>query len=218
LAARRPALGCAALLLTLAAPAAASAAVVAPTVPCVRYVPTSPPAATLGLTTSGWAAGTALTFRVDANVVGNGTADAGGAFSNASALFTPPEPKYNVQSVTLTADDGAGNVASAPMQIVRLIVTVPDRAKPSKVVKYRAFGFQPGKKLYLFVRRGKQTKGRFLLGKPAGDCGLVTKKLRYMPLKRWSTGTYDFWYSQDKTYSKRTRIYGYQIRIFKTPK
>jgi hypothetical protein len=202
----------------LAAPTAASAAVVTPTVPCVRYVPTTPPAATLGLSSSGWTPGAALTFRIDSQVLGTGTADAAGAFSNASAPFTPPEPKGNLQAVTLTADDGAGTTASSPLQIVRLIVTVPDRAKPSKIVKYRAFGFQPGKKLYLFVRRGGKTKGRFLLGKPAGDCGLVTKKLRYMPLKRWSTGKYDYWYSQNKRYSEKTRIYGYQIRIFKSVK
>jgi hypothetical protein len=156
-----------------------------------------------------------LTFKVDGQTVGTGAADAAGAFNNAAAPFTPPAPKGNLQSVTLTADDGA-TVATSPMKIVRLIVTVPSKAKPSKRVKYRAFGFQPGKRLYLFVRRGGKTKGRFTLGKPTGECGTLTKKLRYMPLKSWSTGLYDFWYSQTKTYSQATRIYGYRIRIFKT--
>src|SRR5690242_4268007 len=80
LASRRAALGIAALLLALAAPATvaaepvvlppaeATAAVagpaVTPTAACVRYVPTTPPAPTLGLNASGFAAGALLTFKV----------------------------------------------------------------------------------------------------------------------------------------------------------
>jgi hypothetical protein len=37
-----------------------------------------------------------------------------------------------------------------------------------------------------------------------------------MPLKKWSTGTYEYWYSQHKRYSKKTRIFGYPIRIFRS--
>jgi hypothetical protein len=218
LAARRTALGGAALLITLAAPATASAVVVAPGVPCVRYVPTTPPQPTLPLSTSGWAPAAPLTFKVNGSVVGNGTADAGGAYSTGAAPFVPPQPKGNLQTTTLTAEDGTGNEATAPMKLVRLTVAVPARAKPSQRVKYRAFGFQPGKRLYLFVRRGGKTKGRFALGKPQGDCGTLTKRLRYMPLKTWRTGTYEYWYAQEKKYSKATRIYGYKINIFKTTK
>jgi hypothetical protein len=218
LASRQTALGGAALFITLTAPAAASAApVVAPTVPCVRYVGTVPPAATLGVASSGWTAGASLTFKVGEQTVGNGAADTTGAFSTGATPFTPPMPEGNLLSTTLTAVDNAtGASATAPLQVVRLTVAVPDRAKPSQKVRYRAFGFQPGKRLYLHVRRGSKTKGRFMLGKPSGECGRLTKRLRYMPLKRWSTGTYQFWYSQDKRYSKQTRIYGYSINIFKT--
>jgi hypothetical protein len=217
LASRRATLGVAALLLALAAPATAAAApAVAPLAPCVRYVGTTPPAPTLGVTASGFTANAPLTFKLNGDEVGTGTADPLGAFSTGTNPFTPPEPKFNVSSYTLTAEDGTGAVASAPLQIVRLTVDVPDRAKPSQKVRYRAFGFAPGKRLYLFVRRGGKTRGRFDLGKPHGACGQVTKRLRYMPLKKWSTGRYEYWYSQSKRYSKKTRIYGYQIRIFKS--
>jgi hypothetical protein len=217
LASRRAPLGVAALLLALAAPATAAAApAVTPLAPCVRYVGTTPPAPTLGLTASGFTANAPLTFKVDGNPLGTGTADPLGAFSTGTSPFTPPEPKFNLGSFTLTAEDGTGAVASSPLRVVRLTVDVPNRAKPSKRVRYRAFGFAPGKRLYLFVRRGGKTRGRFDLGKPHGDCGQVTKRLRYMPLKHWSTGRYEYWYSQSKRYSKQTRIYGYQIRIFKS--
>jgi hypothetical protein len=213
-AARRPALGCAVLFIVLAAPASASAALaVETTVPCVRYVDLGVEALpTLGVMTTGWNASTPLTFTVDGQIVGTGVADNAGAYNNQGRLFTPPAPKGNLQTSTL-AVNGA---ASTQFRIVRLTVQVPSRAKPSTRVKYRMFGFQPGKRVYLFVRRGGKTKGRFALGKPKGECGTLTKKLRYMPLRRWSTGKYEYWYTQDRKYSKATRIYGYQLNIFKT--
>ena len=218
MASRRTALGGAALSIVLAAPAAASAAtVVETTVPCVRFVDLDPssassPLATLGVSTVGWPASTPLTFTVDGATVGTGTADNDGAYNNQGGLFKPPEPKGNLQTSTLSVN----GTASTRFRIVRLTVKVPGRAKPSKQVKYRVFGFQPGKRVYLFVRRGGKTKGRFTLGKPNGDCGTLTKKLRYMPLRHWTTGRYEYWYTQNRKYSKATRIYGYRLDIFKT--
>jgi hypothetical protein len=218
LAARRTALGGAALLLTIAAPATAVAdPTVAPSSPCVRFVETAPPAATLGVLSSGWAANTPLSFKMAGQSVGSGTTDAAGGFDGRAQPFTPPEPKGNLQTVALTAEDGTGAVATTQVQLVRLIVTVPNgRYRPSKKVTYKAFGFAPGKKLYLFVRRGHKTKGRFLLGRTKGDCGLLTKKMRFMPLRKYTPGLYEFWFSHSKTYSTKTRIYRYTIQIFGT--
>jgi hypothetical protein len=208
---RRAVLGGAVLTVALAVPAAASAATVAPLAPCVRYFPGF---STLGVTAGGFAPNAGLTFRVGNAQVGTGIADAAGSFTTpVEDYFATPEPKGNLQNVTLTADDGAGGVATAPMKIVRLTVSVPNRARPSQVVKYRAFGFDAGKRLYLFVRRGSKTKGRFYLGKPQGECGRLTKKLRYMPLKSWSTGRYEYWFAHSKTFSKKTAVPGYEIRI-----
>jgi hypothetical protein len=216
LARRVAALGGAALLVSIAAPASAQAApAVASVTPCVRYVGTTPPAPSLGVVASGWLANDPLTFTFAGQNVGSGTADATGAFSTGTSPFTPPTAQKNIQTVTLTAQDTAGNSASAQVRFVRLGVTVPHgRFRPSKKVKYRAFGFAPGKRIYLFVRRGGKTKGRFLLGKAKGDCGLLTKKLRFMPLRHYKPGVYEFWYSHSKRYSTKTRIYRYKIRIF----
>ena len=216
MAARRTALGCAALLVSIAAPATAAAdPAVAPSAPCVRFVETAPPAATLGVVSSGWAANTPLTFKLKGESVGSGTTDDTGAFNTGADPFTPPEPKGNLETVALTAEDGSGAVATKQVKLVRLIVTVPNgRFKPSKRVKYKAFGFAPGKKLFLFVRRGGKTKGRYLLGRTKGDCGLLTKKMRFMPLKHYKPGLYEFWFSHSKTYSTQTRIYRYTIQIY----
>lgn len=212
---RRLALGGAALLLSLAAPPAALAApTVTSSAPCVRYIGTNPPAPTLGVTASGWSAVTPLTFTLGSASLGTGSTDAAGAFSTGTSPFTPPEPKGNLQMMTLTATDAAGVQATTTVKVVRLIVTVPGgRHKPSAKVRYRAFGFAPGKKLYLFVRRGGRTKGRFTLGKPSGNCGLLTTRMRFMPLKKYSAGVYEFWFSHSKVYSRATRIYSYKIQI-----
>jgi hypothetical protein len=200
------------LIFTLAAPAAAAAdPTVTPAQSCVRYVKGIP---TVRLSAAGWAPGSALTFKIAGRTIGTGTADASGAFSNATGnAFQPPRFGRNLRTATLTAQDAAGHVASSPISVVKVVVDVPSRARPSQRVKYRAFGFLPGKRLYLFVRRGGKTKGRFVLGKPKGKCGTLTKRMRYMPLRKWSTGRYEYWFSHSPRYSVQTRIYGYAVTI-----
>jgi hypothetical protein len=216
LASRAAALGGAALLVSIAVPAAAQAApTIAAASPCVRYVGTKPPAPSLGVLTSGWGPNSPLSFSFAGVNVGSGTTDPTGAFNTGAAPFTPPKPKHNLQTVTLSAQDAAGNTATAQVKLVKLVVTVPKgRFKPSRRVKYRAFGFAPGKKLFLFVRRGGKTLKRVPLGRTKGACGLLTKKLPLMPLAHPKAGVYDFWYSHSKRYSKQTRIYRYKIQIF----
>jgi hypothetical protein len=171
----------------------------------------------LGVTSSGWAPGSSLNFALNGRSVGTGTADAAGLFSNASDPFTPPllTGKRPIRNFTLTAADTAGNQANARVKVVHRTVAVPNRARPAKRVRYRAYGFPHGKRLYLHIRRGKRTLGRFALGRPHGVCGVVSKRLRYMPLRHWSTGTYDFWFGNRKHFKRNRALYGYRIRIYK---
>ena len=91
----------------------------------------------------------------------------------------------------LTADDGAGTVAGpVPVPVSRVTVDVPTRSKPRKRVNFRVFGFEANKKVYLHIRRNGQTKGRFSLGRTDSPCGHVVKKMRFMPLSNYRTGTY----------------------------
>ena len=39
------------------------------------------------------------------------------------------------------------------------------------------------------------------------------KRLRYMPLRSYRTGRYDYWFSHSRRYSERTRIFGIAIQI-----
>jgi hypothetical protein len=197
--------------LSLLLPAAASAATVAPTAHCVLDGQRN-----LSVASSGWTPGEPLTFALDGKSLGTGTADALGTFSNAADPFAAPlltgDP---VRRFTLTAANATGVQASAPVKVVHRTVAVPKRARPSRRVRYRAYGFPHGKRLYLHVRRGKRTLGRFVLGRPHGACGVVGKRLRYMPLRHWSSGTYDYWFSNQRHFKRSRALFGYRIRIYK---
>ena len=50
------------------------------------------------------------------------------------------------------------------------------------------------------------------MGTARGDCGLRTKRMRFMPLDNYKTGTYEYWFGHTKKFSKRTSI-GVQVTI-----
>jgi hypothetical protein len=198
---------------SLLAPAAASAATVSATQPCVLDG-----AKDLAVTSGGWAPGAPLNFALDGRQVGTGVADAAGLFSNAADPFEPPllTGRHRVRRFTLTAADSTGQQANTSVKVVHRTVDVPGRARPAKRVRYRAYGFPRGKKLYLHVRRGTHTLGRFAIGRAHGACGVASRRLKYMPLRHWSTGTYDFWFGNRKHFKRTRALFGYRIRIYKS--
>jgi hypothetical protein len=209
------ALGCAAAAVaTLAAgPAAAQAADANPGAPCVGGVAT---AGRFPVTGTGFTPGAQVNVAAGGQFVGTATADAAGNFA---LLGDPPilsSINANQQTFQLSASDGFVTSAPKPVLVTRIRVTVPSRAHPTHTVRYRAFGFVPGRRIYLFVRRHGHTLGRFTLGKAKGPCGDASRRLRYMPLRHFSSGTYDYWFSHARRYSKRTRIYGFKIFIIRT--
>jgi hypothetical protein len=202
-----------ALASSVLAPAAASAATVSATQPCVLDG-----APDLAVTSSGWTPGAALDFALDGHSVGTGVADAAGLFSNTANPFEPPllTSRHRVRRFTLTAADSTGQQATTRVKVVHRTVDVPGRARPAKRVRYRAYGFPRGKKVYLHVRRGSHTLGRFGIGRAHGACGVTSRRLRYMPLHHWSTGTYDFWFGNRKHFKRARALFGYRIRIYKS--
>jgi hypothetical protein len=209
---RALALACA-LAASLIAPAAASAATVASTQPCVLDGVSN-----LSVTSSGWAPGASLNFALNGRSVGTGVADAAGLFSNAANPFAPPllTGRHRIRQFMLTAADATGQQANTRVKVVHRTVDVPGRARPSKRVRYRAYGFPSGKRLYLHVRRGTHTLGRFRMGRAHGACGVASRRLRYMPLRRWSTGTYDYWFGTRRHFKRSRALFGYRIRIYKS--
>jgi hypothetical protein len=209
---RRPLALAFALLVSLVAPAAASAATVASTQSCVLDGGRS-----LAVTSGGWTPGAPLNFALNGRSVGTGVADPTGLFSNVADPFKLPvlTGRHPVRNFMLTAADAAGTQANAHVKVVHRTVSVPNRARPSRRVRYRAFGFPRGKRLYLHILHGKRTLGRFTIGRAHGACGVVSRRLRYMPLEHWSTGSYDFWYSNRRHFKRSRALYGYRIRIYK---
>jgi hypothetical protein len=208
----------AAAVATLCIAPAAEAATVATPVSCVRVIPGVP---TLPVNASGFTANSPITFTANGQAVGTGTTDPAGGFDNTANPFDPngilPANK-NTSTFQLSASDAAG-VAAAPITvpIARVRVTGPThRVKPHKRVRLRVFGFAPGKKVYLHVRRKSKTKGTFSLGKADSPCGNTSKRIRFMPLEHYAFGTYTYAFSQKKKYSKKTTIYVAKVTITRT--
>lgn len=211
---RRLALACATAL-PLLAPAAASAATVEPTQRCVLDGRRS-----LGLSSTGWAPGASLQFRLGGTLVGTGTADALGSFSTgATPLRTPRLGRgRHIRRMGLTATDGTTVAGPVRIKVVHRSVEVPDTARPWRRVTYRAYGFPHGERLYLHVRRGGRTRARVLLGRPWGVCGVLRKRLRYLPVARYRVGRYELWFSNRRNFRARSALYGYAIVISRRPR
>jgi hypothetical protein len=207
----RPALlGLAGTLAALAVPSTASAAAVVAGQKCARSG-----TASFNMITSGWSPGSSLTIHLG-SFGRTVTADGAGVFSTAGSPLTAPLlSRPGVKTLSLTVSDGTTTAGPVKTKVVRRGVRVPSHAKPAQVVRYRGFGFPLHKRLYLHVRRGGSTKGTFRMGRPSGACGLVTRRLRYMPLRRWSTGTYDYWFSNTRTFRRSRTLYGYRINIYR---
>jgi hypothetical protein len=208
-----PAAAAAAVL--LGAPAA-QAATVGSSVACVRVIPN---AATFPVTADGFAPNAFLTFRADDQTIGSGQADPAGRFDNSLTPFFPPvlPAGRDLKTFELTADDGAGTVAGpVPVPVSNIAVRAPATAKPTQRVKFRLFGFLADRRVYLHVRRDGRTKGRFSLGRTAAPCGTLTKRMRYMPLRRYRTGTYRYSFSHSKRFRKDQVFYEARVRIYRT--
>jgi hypothetical protein len=170
----------------------------------------------LNVTSSGWTPGSALTFTVGARSVGNGTADAFGAFSNAANPFTIPtaEASHPIVTRELTASDGAGTVAGPiAIRVVRREVLVRPQSRPRRLVNYRLYGFPPHQRLWLHIRRSNRTKASIRLGRPHGACGVLRKRMRYLPVHEVHAGTYNYWFENTRRFRASRTLYGYRIRV-----
>lgn len=203
--------------------AAAATAVLAAGPAVAQAVPTVAPGAscvgsfahTLGaipLTASGFPAGAPVTFEANGVPIKTETAGPTGAVST---FASPQSVSFNGKRHTfqLTAVSGAVTTAPVPMLVTHIGATTrPAHTKPTNKVRFSAFGFVPGKRVYLFIRRHGHTLGRFSLGKAKGACGDVAKRMRFMPLRHFSAGAYQYWFSPRKKFDKRFSI-GYRATI-----
>lgn len=197
----------------LATAPGAQAATVSTTVPCVRVLPGLP---SFPVVADGFAPGAFLSFRADDQTIGNGSADGAGHFEGG---FNPPALPIgrDLKTFQLTADDGNGTVAGpVSVPVSNVVVRAPANSKPNKRVRFRVFGFLENKRVYLHVRRNGKTKGRFSLGVASAPCGTTSRKLKFMPLRHYSFGTYRYYFSQSKRFSKKATIYSARVKIYRT--
>jgi hypothetical protein len=203
----------AATALTATALAGGSAAAqlppaVAPGASCVGSF-----AHTLGaipLLASRFPANAPVTFEANGVPIKTATASAAGTV-NTFAL--PPSFNGKRKTFQLTAVSGSVSAGPVPMRVTKIgVTTKPAHTKPTNKVRFSAFGFFPGKRVYLFIRRHGRTLGRFSLGKARGACGDVTKRMRFMPLRHFSAGAYQYWFSYKGRFDKRFSI-GYRATI-----
>jgi hypothetical protein len=204
-----------AALALLAVPAAAGAAEVAvvdvvTNTPCARYVPGQQ---TVRIAAAGFTPGALVTVRAGDQALASGPADPGGTFATTARPPAPPTGRASAD-FPITASDDRG-VAAPPrnLAVTRLEVTLPRRARPSSRVLYRARGFLPDRVVYLHVRRGGRTLARFSLGRARGNCGNATRRLRYMPLRRYRSGQYEYAFGHARRYRRSTTIYGLSLLI-----
>src|SRR5690349_3026424 len=139
--------GAAAAAAALAAgPAVAQGATVAAGAACVGGVQTLHVVGghlvrTFPVAASGFPAGSPLEFQADGLTIATGTADAAG---NLSTLGDPPFFTGRQKTVSLTATDGTTTTAPVKVLVTNIGVTF-HASKPKQKVRFRAFGWFPGK-------------------------------------------------------------------------
>lgn len=195
-----------AALALLAAPVAAdaqTASLVMPGSQCIRFVTSS--VKSFPITGAGFAPNAAVTLLADGAPFDTVMADAAGGFQ--AAAFAPPLAGLR-QNVAVTADDSQGHTAG-PLQLpeVKLTVEWPSHVRGNKRVLFRAYGFvNAGKRVYLHIRRNGHNRGTFSLGKADAPCGLTRKRMHFVPLASYSSGTYDYYFDQSKRFKRSTQI------------
>lgn len=200
------------VIVALAAAPSAQAATVS-TASCVRVFPG---VQSFPVAADGFAPGAFLSFRADDQTIGSGAADGAGHFQGA---FSPPAlpAGRDLKTFQLTADDGNGTVAGpVAVPVSNIVVRAPANSRPRKRVRFRVFGFRPGERVYLHIRRDGRTKGRFSLGVADAPCGTTFKTMRFMPLRHYGFGTYRYYFSHSRRFDKTQTIYSARVKIYRT--
>ena len=203
-----------ALLASFAGPANAQAATISVLDPCARLIDD---VKTLHLTGAGFTPGSFVTFTKDGETLAGEYADDAG---NVAGSFYPPVPDSfddNLQTFQIAASDTAGVTAPAiPVTVSRIKIEAPANTKPSRRVRFKLFGMLAEKPVWLHVLRKGKVKKRVKMGRTSAPCGTLSKKMRFMPLRNYTYGKYQYWFSHSRKYSKATRYVGGTVTIYRT--
>ena len=183
------------------------------TLPCSASLPGQKSVPIQG---SGFAPNSFVRLFADGQSYAGAQVDAAGNFADVFFAPTFRSIATTQQTFQVTADDGMGNTAAAPLQVTRVGAKLPDRSRPGNRVRMRVFGFQPGRVVYLHVRRGGRTRGTFRIGTAASPCGTASRRLRYMPLRRYTSGTYTYEFQQSRRFDRAKPRVQLRISVFRT--
>ncbi len=226
----RRAVVCAAAVaaLTAATASAAAAAAIAPGTPCARYVP--------GLSSDQWVpiSGSGFTPNTDPSFnsveLYYTTGDLGGFTPLAAdgsfniGVFMPTEfirtETGRTKTYTLTATDREtpGLVAQTNVSFVRVGAAI----KPARVrrnlgrkVRWSVWGPPTGARIYLhWTFKGRRYAVR-KLGTAKGACGIVHKKLPFLPVAA-RTGTWKVYYTAAKKLNRKQALFRMDLNVFRT--
>ena len=194
----RPILGVAAA--ALLAPQAAQAAALDPLGACYRSLD-SETRESVPVPGTGFTPGETVTVSIDGAVVEEAFADTNGEVSG-DVPAPYQEGGERPFTVTLTEARQPANTASASSRVTALALRLsPQRAAPSKRVRFLGRGFTDGTEVFAhYVRAGKLRK-TVSLGAPQGPCGRVSVKRRQIPIKRPAVGRWTLQVDNQPIYS-----------------
>lgn len=135
---------------------------------------------------------------------GSAVTDAAGGFRIAAfpAIFNTFGTQD--QEFTLRATQSSGAVAVFPYRQVRPLTLAPSRITDvRKRIRYTARGLPTGRTIYVHFRLRGRTLGRVALGKATGPCGIVSRRIKAVPVVR--AGTWNLQFDASRRYSRSTR-------------
>jgi len=202
----------AAAALAFAPPAGAATLTTNPCIPTVEGVGTVP------ITGAGFVPGSLVSVRSNpAGVFTSATVDPAGNFvaSSSAPSFNPCARQLQTFDLVATDTANPAIAAATKFQQVRVgYTTNPSTGRPTLRATHTVRGFPIGKNTYLHFRFGGQTKRNVKLGKTAGVCGVVSRRMALLPT-RSRPGVWTVYADQKAAFSVKTQPqlkYSFRIR------
>jgi hypothetical protein len=134
------------------------------------------------------------------------TADATGSFSTRAVppLFHAFSTREQVFDLTATTEEPPVEASTRYRQILFGYEMTPRASSSTRVVRHIVRGFPTGRSTFLHFRLAGRTEGTVRLGRTAGPCGIVSRRMRALPLKV-KTGRWTVYADQRRAFSPLTR-------------
>jgi hypothetical protein len=213
--------GSAALLISLAVPAAAQAVpTIQPLKPCYVTANTAqgPQSEGVKITATGFTPNSKVDLAIDGVTIDGGDdlqTDTAGTLDLASLVPAPFVPAGSrTFTVTLTEEGNPANTVSTTAKSTALGVTLtPSSAAPSQKIRFKGLGFTEEKAIYAhYVYKGKLRKTVRMARRPR-DCGGFSARRRQIPIRNPGLGKWTVQFDQSKRFVDPTETPIVFVRI-----